>query len=55
MLASRALAVLGLACAYSPTAAAPPGFDKDPKELNLTGWQNKRILLIGAHPDDIGS
>ena len=32
---------------------APPGFGGGPQELNLSRWENKRLLLIGAHPDDI--
>jgi len=31
----------------------PPGFSAAPRALNLSSWRNKRVLAIGAHPDDI--
>ena len=33
-------------------AAATPGFD-GPRPLNLSAWRDRRVLLVGAHPDDI--
>ena len=29
-----------------------PGFDRTPSPLNLTRWQNRRLMIVTAHPDD---
>ena len=34
-------------------APLPPGFSATPQPLDLGTWRNKRVLAIGAHPDDI--
>ena len=48
-----------LCCAFlgATAHAAPPGFGGPPKPLfatnNMSRWRDKRLMFVGAHPDDI--